>query len=129
MDQRAILTKIEHELTENSTVRRRPFGIDCIHNIAKAITYLYDNSHRTGRYQDVQHLSSLLTEEFHVSKMTKWPAPTDYLIENDRGHVLVKVTTWKHKLTLSNIQIDKIIRVTYVYRVQPKHEFHVRVVE
>ena len=127
MDQRAILTRIENELTGNSTVRRRPFGIDCIHNIAKAITYLYDNSYQTGQYQDVQHLSPLLTNEFVDSKMTKWPTPINHFVENERGQVLIKVTIWDHHLTLSDIQFDKIIRVTYVYRVQPKHEFHVRV--
>ena len=129
MEQRAILARIETELTSNSTVRRRPFGVDCIHNIARAITYFYDNSHLTREYNDIQYLSKYLSDEFTDSKMNKWPVPIKYLVDNDRGQTLVKVHIWNHKLTIQNVKFDKIIRVSYVYRTQHKHEFHVRVVD
>ena len=58
MNQRAILAQIEKELIGTSNIKRRPFGLDCIYNIAKAITYLYDKSHLNG-YHDIQEFGGL----------------------------------------------------------------------
>ena len=127
MDNRTVLNKIESVMIDGSDRKRRPFGINFQYNIANAIAYFYDRSHITG-YKDIQHLEPVLLEQLNDSKIVSWPTPVKYEIENDRNVVMIKIATWNHSLALAEYNCDFIVRVTYLYKMFVKNEFHIRIV-
>ena len=126
MNHRRVLEVIEQDIIGSSDKRRRPFGIDFVHNIAQSKFYLYDRAHVTG-YTDTEHLKPVLEDLLTDVKMETWPIPVKYLIENTSGTVIIKVYKWDFNITIANFSCDRIIKVSYVYPVRVKHEFHVRI--
>ena len=126
MDNRLVLNEIESVIIADSNRRRRPFGIDFQYNLANATVYLYDRAHITG-YNDTQYLVPILLEQFSDPKIEDWPTPVKYHISNDKNVVMIKITKWNHKIVLGEFNCDLIIRVSYVYRMFTKNEFHLRV--
>ena len=126
MDNRLVLNEIESVIIADSNRKRRPFGIDFQYNLVNAIAYLYDHAHITG-YNDTQYLVPILLEHFCDSKMDGWPTPVKYNISNKNNVTMITVTKWNHKIVLGEFNCDLIIRVSYVYRVFTKNEFHLRI--
>ena len=126
MDNRLVLKEIESVIIADSNRKRRPFGIDFQYNLANATTYLYDRAHITG-YNDTQHLVPILVEQLSDPKMNDWPTPVKYNIYNNKNVVMIKITKWDHKVVLGEFDCDLIIRVSYVYRMYTKNEFHLRI--